>query len=286
MRNEFVFDQTPVLNKPVFVLGFGGWPNGGNVALGTAEFLIKELKASRFATVNADLFYRYDDGRPTVKVKGGQLEEVTTSEAALYAARQEETGVDIIIFKGDEPQLRWFAFVDALFSCCKQFHVSMIVSLGGLQDNVAHTETVISALATNEAILGRLSDLDIKGADYEGPGAIHSLILKQAKAMGIDSVSLWGHCPFYLQGTHLKLLCKMAEVLAELTGLELEVTDLEKGWALLAKQIQHFVDGNPELQNVIQELMESKAPRRSPGAFRKDGNVIYLDRFSKPEDSP
>jgi proteasome assembly chaperone (PAC2) family protein len=284
MHSELVFEHRPALNKPIVILGFGGWPNGGNVAIGMAEFLIKNLAAKRFATIDPDSFYRFDDSRPTVRVEGGLLQEFSSPEGALFAASQEQTGLDIIIFKGDEPQLRWFAFVDILLSCCKQFDVPLIISLGGLQDNVAHTDAVISALGSNQELLERLEEMGVTATDYQGPGGIHSLILQRAKDMGIESVSLWGHCPFYLQGTHLKLVCTMAEVLADLTGLELQIGDLKKGWEVLAEQIQHFVDGNPELQNVIQELMESKTPGRSPGPFRKDGNVIYLDRFSKPED--
>jgi proteasome assembly chaperone (PAC2) family protein len=285
MNAELVFEHMPELDKPVAIFGFGGWANGGNVAIGMAEFLIRNLKAKRFASVLPDTFYRFDDFRPTVQVAGGLLTSISFPEAALYGASQDQTGVDVIVFKGDEPQLRWFAFVDTLLSCCKRFHVQRIISLGGLQDNVAHTETVISGLASNRGLLDLLKDMDVNEADYEGPGAIHSLILTRAQEMGIESVSLWGHCPFYLQGTHLKLLCAMADVLATLTGLKLDVSDLEKGWEVLAQQIQHFVDGNPELQNVIRELMESKSPSRSLGALRKDGNVIYLDRFLPPKHS-
>ena len=255
------------------------------MAIGMTEFLIRNLKAKRFATVKADTFYRFDDSRPTVRVEGGLLKAISPPEAAFYAASQEATGVDVIVFKGDEPHLRWFAFVDALLSCCRQFQVDRIVCLGGLQDNVAHTEAMISGLASNQELLERFKGIGVTAANYEGPGAIHSLILHRAQEMGIESVSLWGHCPFYLQGTHLKLLCAMADVLVALTGLKLEIIDLKKGWEVLAKQIQHFVDSNPELQNVIRELMESKVASRSPGSLRKDGNVIYLDKFSQPKHS-
>jgi proteasome assembly chaperone (PAC2) family protein len=284
MDSNLVIENIPELNRPIAIVGFAGWPNGGNLAIGLTEFLVKHLKAERFATIAPDTFYRFDDSRPGVRVKGGRLEEISPPEAAIYAAHQVQTGVDVILFKGDEPQLRWFSFVDAMLSCCKHFDVPLIISLGGLQDNVAHTDVVISGLASSQDLLNRLKENEVVAADYQGPGAIHSLILQRGKEMGIDGISLWGHCPFYLQGTHLKLLCTMADVLANLMGLELDTTDLEKGWEILAKRIQHFVDGNPELQKVIQELVDSEAPARRPGALRKDGNVIYLDRFPESED--
>jgi proteasome assembly chaperone (PAC2) family protein len=285
MNSNLVFETMPELNGPIAIVGFAGWPNGGNVAIGLIEFLVKHLKARRFASIAAEKFYRFDDSRPGVRVQGGRLEAIFPPEAVFFASHQDQTDIDIILFKGDEPQLRWYSFVDAMLSCCKHFHVPLIISLGGLQDNVAHTDVVISGLASNQDLLNRLEENNVAGADYKGPGAIHTLVMNQAAEMGIDGVSLWGHCPFYLQGTHLKLVCTMADVLANLTGLELDTTNLEKGWEILAKQIQHFVDGNPELQNVVQELMESKTSNRDLGALRKDGNVIYLDRFTESEDT-
>lgn len=278
-------EETPEVSRPVLILGFGGWANGGNVAVGMLDYLIKRLGATRFARIDPNNFYRFDDERPVVKVEGGRLKEVSLPEAAFYAAHDEETGVDLILFKATEPHLRWSLFVEIILSVCKQLGVELMISLGGLQDNVVHTDIVISGLASSEELLERLKQNLVIPAEYEGPGAIHSLILQQAKEISIEGISLWGHCPFYLQGTHLRLLSRMATILTDLAGFKVETDELDKAWTHLARSIQRFIDENPELQKVIKEIMKSKTPGEAESSRleRKDGKVIYLDDFFKPK---
>jgi len=285
MPEELIMEETPEVSRPVLILGFGGWANGGNVAVGMLDFLIRRLGATRFARIDPNNFYRFDDERPVVKVEGGQLIEVLPPEAAFYAAHDEQTGVDLILFKATEPHLRWSLFVEIILSVCKQLGVELMISLGGLQDNVVHTDIVISGFASSEQLLERLKQNQVIPAEYEGPGAIHSLILQQAKEINIEGISLWGHCPFYLQGTHLRLLSQMATILTDLAGFQVETDELEKAWTHLARSIQRFIDENPELQKVIKEIMKSKTPGEAESSIpeTKDGKVIYLDDFFKPK---
>jgi proteasome assembly chaperone (PAC2) family protein len=283
MVEELIIEQTPEVSRPVVILGFEGWANGGNVAVGMIDYLLKKLGATRFAKIDPNNFYRFDDARPIVKVEGGQLIEVLPPEAAFFSAQDNQTGVDLVLFKASEPHLRWFSFVEVLLSLFKQLEVKLIISLGGLQDSVLHTDAVISGFASNEQLLERLKQVQVNLTEYQGPGAIHSLIFQQAKGMGIEGISLWGHCPFYLQGTHLRLLSRMASILADLGGFHVDTGELEKGWTQLARSIQRFIDGNPELQKAIKGIMKSKTPSGLPRPERKDGKVIYLDDFFKPK---
>ena len=283
MVEELIIEQTPEVTHPVVIIGFEGWANGGNLAVGMIDYLIKELGATRFAKIDPNNFYRFDDARPIVKVEGGHLKEVLPPEAAFYSAQDKETGVDLVLFKANEPHLRWFSFVEVVLSLCKQLGVKLIISLGGFQDSVVHTDAIISGFASSEQLLERLKQVQVNPAEYQGPGAIHSLIFQQGKGMGIEGISLWGHCPFYLQGTHLRLLSRMATVLADLGGFHVDTGELEKGWTQLARSIQRFIDGNPELQRAIKEIMKSKTPSELRRPERKDGKVIYLDDFFKPK---
>jgi len=279
VHKELIIEHMPELKTPILVLGFEGWPNGGNVAVGLLDFLIQTFGATRFASINLNAFCRFDDVRPEVRIKGGQLNEIVLPEGVFYAVSQEQTETDLILFKAHEPHLRWDLFVDTVLSLCRQLEVRLIISLGGLQDKVVHTEAIISGLASTPELLRRLEQNGVIPIDYEGPSAIHSLILQEAKAVGIQGMSLWGHCPFYIQGTHLRLLARMATVVANLAGFQLDTTELEKGWIELARQIQRFVDDNPELQRVIEGITKSKAPSQLSRSMKTEGNVIYLDDF-------
>jgi proteasome assembly chaperone (PAC2) family protein len=286
MHGELIMQEKPEVTRPILIVGFDGWANGGNVAVGMIDFLNKKLGATPFAKIVPDNFYRLDDVRPTVKVAEGRLSEVALPEITFCVAYQEEDRADVILLKAHEPHFRWSAFTEIVVSLCKEMKIQRIVSLGGLQDSVVHTDAVISGFASTSALVAWLKEHEITPAAYEGPGAIHSLIFQEAEREGIEGVSLWGHCPFYLQGTHLRLLSRMATVLADLAGFEVDTGELDKGWTQLARSIQRFIDENPELQKVIKEIMKSKdrAPGDSRSLEEQNGKVIYLDDFFKPKD--
>jgi hypothetical protein len=105
----------PEFNQPILILGFEGWANGDNVAVGMIHYFIQKVEATRFATLNPDHFCRFDDTRPIVRVKGGKLKEVSTPEDAFFAPHQKQTGVNVILFKDSEPHLRWCSFTELIF---------------------------------------------------------------------------------------------------------------------------------------------------------------------------
>jgi proteasome assembly chaperone (PAC2) family protein len=284
MSDELIIEHMPEFSRPILVLGFEGWANGGNVAIGMIDYMIQKLGATPFAKINPDNFYRLDDARPVVRVEGGELKDISPPEPSFYATPQEKTGAEVILLKASEPHLRWFSFTQLMLSLCEQSGVKLIVSLGGLQDSVLHTDAIISGLASSPELVERLKQAGVIPTDYEGPGAIHSLILREAKTIGIEGISLWGHCPFYLQGTHLRLLSRMVKILGDLTGLNIDTGELEKGWVQLARRIQGYIDNNPELQQVIKEIVKSKAASKPPSPVKTEGKVIYLDDVFKPKD--
>ncbi len=61
-------EKWPKLNSPFLILGFDGWGNALNIARGTAAYLIQRLKAQFFARLDSDIFYRYDQARPAIKI--------------------------------------------------------------------------------------------------------------------------------------------------------------------------------------------------------------------------
>ena len=271
--------KLPELNDPLLIAGFDGWGNALDISRGMADYLIRKLKAKRFGKIDPDLFYRFDENRPTVD---GRLKRILPPGGFLYATQPGHEGRDLIILKASEPQLRWFQFVDSILRLCQNSGVRTIVSLGSMYDNVLHTDTVISALASSEELLSELKAQNVKSINYKGPSAIHSTIHSEAKKRGIQCVSLWCHCPYYLQGTtHFGLLSHLGSLLSRWGGFELDTEDLDNTWRNLSKQIQEIIDQNPELQGMINDLRKAKV-KGSWDMARKQDKVIHLEDFLKP----
>jgi hypothetical protein len=72
-------------------------------------------------------------------------------------------------------------------------------------------------------------------------------------------MSLWSHCPYYLQGTsHYGLLAHQGTLLAFLGGFKLNIEELERDWEQLQVQIENLIEKNAELKAAIDEMRKIK----------------------------
>ena len=276
-------EELPKLNNPILIAGFDGWGNALDISNGMSAYLIRKLKAEYFAKINPDIFYRYDENRPLVNIKGGNLISLSPLGGSFYAARNDKGMRDLIILKANEPHLRWVQFVDDLLTLCENLSVETVITLGSMYDSVLHTDRIVSGISSNKDLFLKLKQKNIIPIDYQGPTAIHTLIHSEAQKRGMDSISLWSHCPYYLQDTtHFGILFHLGALLSFLGNFELDTKDLEAGSEALNEQIQLLINKNPKLQTIIEELKEAKVRgswESVKASIKKGEKVIDLKDF-------
>jgi len=285
-EQAFHIEHVPVLRRPILIAGFEGWGNALDVSRAMVFLLIRKLKAVTFAKINPDLFYRYDENRPVAHIEEGMLKSVSPPGGSFYAAHLPSSQTDLVILQANEPNTRWFHFVEELFSLAEKLGVETLITLGSMYDNVLHSDRIVSGVASSEELLAKLKEKSVNPITYRGPSAIHSTIHWMGKQRGFHCISLWCHCPYYLQGTtHFGLLSHLGSLLSSLGNFELDTDDLEKSWKELNAQILKLIEKNPELQTMINELRKAKVRgswASMKGTVKKDDKVIYLEDFLKP----
>jgi proteasome assembly chaperone (PAC2) family protein len=279
-------DKLPDLKNPLLIAGFDGWGNALKISSGMAAYLVRKFKARRFAEINPDLFFRYDEMRPVVHIEEGVLKSLTPPGGTFYAAQTASDGRDLVILKSDEPQLRWSGFVQELFNLCSRLNIHSIITMGSMYDQVLHTDRIVSATASDATMISMLRQKGVNLVSYQGPGAIHSTINAEGLRRNCACISLWCHCPLYLQGTtHFGILAHLGKLLASLGGFELNTEDLEVNWEKLNIQIENLIENNAELQAVVKELRKAKT-RGSNTALKgdvKDEKIINIKDFLQPK---
>lgn len=268
------------------IAGFDGWGNALKISSGMATYLIRKLNAKQFAKINPDTFFRYDEARPIVRIEDGMLKSLAPPGGSFYAAQIAGGKNDIVILKTDEPNLRWHQFVEEMLALCRELGVRTIITLGSMYDNVLHTDRVISGLASTDSLVSMLKEKNVNSISYHGPSAIHSIIQAEGPKEGFHCISLWCHCPFYLQGTtHFGILSHLGSLLSSLGDFELDTADLEERWRSLNEQIQELIESNAEIQSIISELRKSKVRGSTAGmkGTLKDEKVIDIKDFLEPK---
>lgn len=285
LEDHLEIEYIPKLTESIFIAGFDGWGNALDTSWGMIDFLIRKLDAKPFGRINPDTFYCFDEKRPSVIVNNGILEKVDLPDAKFYFAKEKNSNRNIIIFKASEPSLKWIKFADTVLSVCEKTAVSRIICIGSMYDNVLHTDTVISVVASSRELLRTLEKKSVNHTSYKGPGGIHSTLSHEAQKRGFDFINLWCHCPHYLQGTtHFGLLFHLANIISELGGFSLETDELAVTWNEINRQIQDLISKNPELSSMIDDLKKNSYNKEKEDGENgeKQGKIIQFENFRRP----
>jgi proteasome assembly chaperone (PAC2) family protein len=273
--------QAPQLNSPVLIAAFGGWSNAGNTAIKTIEYIIRKKRATLLAELDPDWFFQFTQNRPVIAIKEGRLRDFRLNKTSFYFFSNKEGGNDLILAKGQEPDYRWQTFVDTLLQLCKQWGASLVVSLGGMYDDVLHTESIVSGVYSDVAWREVFANNDVSLIDYEGPSGIHSLIMHQVQQINYPFVGLWGHSPLYLRGTNFRVVMRMLQLLGSFFGFSVDTDELKNAQGEFEQQIGTILESNAELREHIEQIKKI----RNGEPKKKDGpKVVHIKDFMRPRD--
>jgi predicted ATP-grasp superfamily ATP-dependent carboligase len=272
-------NHIPRMRNGLLIACFEGWGNALNISMGMGHFLIKELGAEYFGKLVTDPFYIMKERRPVIEVVKGNLRKFDPPGCEFYLAGSDRVGRDIIVLKGDEPDIQWFRFADSILSLCREAGVETVVSCGGMLDNAHYADTMISMIVSNPKIAASLPVDNPSLIDYAGQSSIHSTLHFEAKKRGFDCIGFYCHCPAYLQGiTHFGLLAHLGRLLSSWAGFELNTDELSTAWITVKKQIQEAIEQNPELKNFVNEIKKSRG-KTQPAPYKKDDKIINLEDY-------
>jgi proteasome assembly chaperone (PAC2) family protein len=145
----------------------------------------------------------------------------------------------------------------------------------------------VSALFNHEELREKVIELGLGLTEYSGPISIHTFILETAKKRGLKAVSLWGHAPQYLQTRNVKVACSVLRKLLNWIEIEIDLSELENASHYFEEQVNHLVEQDPKLQEIISKLEEVykrsekiSHPSQNEEGIKED-KVVYIQAFLK-----
>ena len=261
--NQLVIEKKPKIKNARMIVSFSGWMNGGEVSTGTVDYLIKKLKAVKFAEIKSDPFYilsfpgtmeQASEFRPHIRVEEGTLQYFSFPKNEFYY--QEEN--NLILFKGKEPHMHWENYANSFFELGKTVHLKDIYFIGSVAAATPHTRGIrTSCYCTKPGLKKELKNLGVKFTVYEGPGSITTYLTYLAQQKDIFMVNFVAEIPIYIQSENPKGIKTMAEKLAKLLNLSIDTSDLNKKNLAFEKKINQLLENQPQLAEEIKKLEEN-----------------------------
>lgn len=255
-----LFHQAPGVSNTTLVLALSGWMDGGDVSTGTVERLIHLLGAEAFAEIDPDPYYIYNFPgsmdiaaifRPNIEIEEGIIKSVEMPANTFYVHQP----ANLVFFVGQEPNLRWVSFGEALMQVVDRADVKRILFVGSFGGSVPHTrEPRLYLTVSREDLLEEYEQYGLKNSTYEGPGSFTTYLMTRAIAADLDMASIVAEIPGYLQGTNPLSIEAVTRRLAKILNLPLDLAELRVASDEWETQVSDAVDKNEELAEKVREL--------------------------------
>jgi predicted ATP-grasp superfamily ATP-dependent carboligase len=250
-----IWSERPSLREPVLLCAFEGWNDAGDAASTAVRFLAEHWGARPFAEIDPEEFYDFTSTRPQVRLDDEGRREVVWPVNALSVVSAAELGRDVVLMLGAEPQLRWRTFCAQISGVADSLGASMVVTLGALLAEVAHTRPVsVVGTAYDPEVVERLG---LTPSRYEGPTGIVGVLHDACRAAGLPSASLWAAVPSYVPGAPSpKAALALVEHIGALLDVAVPTTELEIASASYERQIDELVSADDETSSYVATLEE------------------------------
>jgi len=264
-RENVTIVERPKLRRPYLVCGISGWVDGGDAATGTTRYLVKKLKAKRFAEIPIDRFHIFQVPgqltlRPQIKIEDGLLKEHVFPKNQFFYSLNPNADNDLILFLGTEPNLNWEEYAEAILTIAEEFAVARIYLLGGVLDKTPHTrEPGVSCACSSEPLNEEMLKYGMQLSNYEGPGRFGTTLLYICQQKQVPMVSITARATYYPEFNIViprnpKAIRAVIRRLNSLLRLSLDFSDLDREAEEFEAKLDFMASHNPEFRTYLEEL--------------------------------
>ena len=258
--DELTIHTRPELRDARMVLGLTGWMDGGDVSTGTVDWLVRLLGADKLAEIDPGGFTitsfpgTMDISalfRPYTRIEDGLITELTFSANVFHCDAEN----NLILFSGKEPNLRWDAYADCIFSLAETFGVGRITFIGSVAGVVPHTrEPRLYCSVSDPGMKEEFEGYGARFSNYEGPASIVTYLTQKAPSHGMEMVALVAEIPAYVQGTNPICIASTTRRLAAILALQLDFEELRVVREAFETKLGELVADRKQLADLVGKL--------------------------------
>ena len=278
------WQDRPQLRRPVLIAAFEGWNDAADAASTAVRYLRDRWSARPFATIDHEDFYDYTATRPQVRLVNGLTRRIEWPETELSWAALPGTSRDVVVLLGHEPQLKWRTFTEQLVRVVAELKVELIVILGALLADVAHSRPVrVTGTAADAELVRRLG---LGRSTYEGPTGIVGVLHEAFSKSHLPSASLWAAVPHYVAATPSpKASLALVERAVDLLSTTVDIEDLAIAAADYERQVTEVVEADDDVVAYVHRLESNTDEDDVPDLETVSGDALVaeLERYLREQ---
>ncbi|BAN02412.1 proteasome assembly chaperone family protein [Ilumatobacter coccineus] len=242
----------PMLHEPVLVVMLQGWIDAAGSAAVAADALGTACDVSPIIRFDDDMYVDFRARRPIMELRDGINTDLTWSSIELRAGRS-ESGRDVLLLTGPEPDMAWRRFSRAMSALATEFGVTQMVSFGSYPFAAPHTRSPrLSVSSPSTEVLAKVS---FARSSVDVPAGMAAMLEHAMHAEKIPALGIWVQVPHYISAMEYPAASvALLEGFAEVTGIEIDDTDLRNDVADQRKRLDRMVGDNPEHESMLTQL--------------------------------
>lgn len=244
----------PEPTDPVLVVMLTGWIDAGGAARTAIDAIEDECSVSPVATFDDDLYIDYRARRPVMELREG-LNSVLQWERITLGIGRDQTGKDVMVLSGPEPDMAWHRFTRIVGEIASQFGVSSMAHLGAYPFAVPHTRPArLSMSSPSVDVLARVPFLR---SSIDVPAGVAASLEHEMHERGVPSLGIWAQVPHYIASmTYPAASVALLDGLKEATDLVIDASSLRHEVMIQGRRLDAMVAGNDEHIKMISQLEE------------------------------
>jgi proteasome assembly chaperone (PAC2) family protein len=248
-------EEPEALRRPIIIMAFSGWNDAAESATTAARYLSQLWSSRPFASIDPEEFYHFGLSRPYVRFKPGSRNEreIVWPATEFSLAQPSDLERDIIVGVAIEPHLKWRTYCAAVLELARRSRASMVLTLGALLAEVAHTKPIRLVGSSYDPELS--VRLGLRPTRYEGPTGIVGVLNTLCREAGVPTASLWANVPHYVSGIEnpRAALALVGRVLSML-NTEADLSDLREAAEQFDQNLSSIVAQNAKIAEYVHKL--------------------------------
>ncbi|MGH8878479.1 MAG: proteasome assembly chaperone family protein [Stackebrandtia sp.] len=242
----------PDVNGVVLLVELRGFMDAGQAGQGVTEYLLRELDHQVVATFDVDELIDYRGRRPSMTFDTDRWVGYDAPQLKVHLLR-DDAGAPFLLLSGDEPDVRWERFADAVQSLVEYFGVRLTVAMRGIPMGAPHTRPLgVTAHGTDKALLPS-GDRTLNRLQV--PGNVTALLELRLGEAGHDAMGFAVHVPHYLsQASYPNASVRLLDSLRESTGLSVSLEPLREAGRAVDAEVDSQVGASSEVSDVVSAL--------------------------------